>query len=116
MLIIEMNIAKGTSQAAHFAAHTALRIDFHRAGGWVPLDRSRGAHFQAPGVITLQASHGQADFYTVIILNADIGIFPVEISRLAKGAGIFTIAANDAFPNIPGNETHRAFLPISLIY
>jgi hypothetical protein len=116
VLIIEMDIPKGTSQAAHFASDTSLTYDLYRFCTLILSDRSRRADFEAPGIIALQASHGQAYFHVVVILYANIGIFPIEIPGLAKCACIFAIAANDAFPNIPSNNIHRACLPISLIY
>jgi hypothetical protein len=114
MLMIEMNIAKGASQAAHLTPHAPLAVDFDRARRRVPLDRSRGAHFKAPGIITLQARHGQTYVYLVIILNADVGPVPVEILGLAEDAGIFTVAAHDAFGNVHGNVIHGLFFQSTL--
>jgi hypothetical protein len=116
VLIIEMYIPKGTSQAAHFASYASLTNNLYRSRTLIASDRSRRAHFEAPGIIALQASHGQTYFHIVIVLNANIGFCPVEISGLAKCTCIFTIAANDAFPNIPGNDIHTACLLIRLMH
>jgi hypothetical protein len=115
MLVIKMNVAKWTGQAAHFTSHASPAIDLHGICDLVPLNRSRGAHFQAPGIITVQTCHRETYFYIIIIFDTNIGLFPIKIPRLAECTGIFTIAANDTFGFIHADKMHWEFLSARLI-
>jgi hypothetical protein len=115
-LRIEMDIAKGARQNTHLAPHASLTVDFDGACSLVPVDRGGRAHFQAPGIIALQAGHREAYSHIVEIFDTDIRVIPDKIPSLVKCARVFTITAHNAFCNIHGNETHRIFPSLGPIF
>jgi hypothetical protein len=112
---IEMDISKGARQNTHLAPHASLNVDLDGAGGFVPVDRSGRAHFQAPGIVALQAGYGEAYPHIVVIFDPDVRVFPDVISSMVKCARVFTVAAYHTFCNVHSNVTHRVFPSRGLI-